>query len=69
VTFETDLRMQAILPFILLAVKMTAEPARIRPYFIEPDEAFGFIILSSGENILLPDMEAIRKILNQAAGE
>ncbi len=67
--FETDLRMQAILPFIPLAAKMTVEPTRVRQFFIGPEEAFGYIIPSSGANVLLPDMEAIREILNQAAGE
>jgi LCP family protein required for cell wall assembly len=68
-TVETDLSVQDILPFIPLALNLSSDPASVRQFFIGPSEAYGYIIPATGANVLLPDMEAIRGILNQAAGE
>jgi hypothetical protein len=57
-----------ILPFHLLAAQTAADPARIRQFFIGPAEAFGYIIPSTGANVLLPNMEAILSLLSQAGG-
>ncbi len=66
---ETDLKMVDILPFLPLAAQVAADPARVRKFFIGPSEVFGYVIPSTGANILLPNLEAIQNLLNQAAGE
>jgi LCP family protein required for cell wall assembly len=68
-TVETDLIVGDILPYLSMAAQFAADPARIRQFFIGPAEAFGYIIPSTGANVLLPNMEAIQALLNQAAGE
>ena len=68
-TVETDLSFEDILPFIPLVVNLSSNPANIRQFFIGPSEAYGYIIPSTGANVLLPNIDAILGILNQAAGE
>jgi LCP family protein required for cell wall assembly len=68
-TVETDMTPAQILPFLPLAAQTAADPARIRQFFIGPAEAFGYIIPSTGANVLLPNMEAIQSLLDQAGGK
>jgi len=66
---ETDLRIEDILAFINLVPKIIAEPNRVRQFFIGPSESYSYIIPSSGAMVLLPDLDAILFILDQAAND
>jgi len=66
---ETDLRIEDILSFINLALKIVADPARIRQYFIGPGETYSYIIPSTGAMVLLPNMDAVLSILDKAASD
>jgi LCP family protein required for cell wall assembly len=68
-TVETDLRIEDILSFINLGPNLVADPARIRQYFIGSGEAYSYIIPSTGAMVLLPNMDAVLSILDQAASD
>jgi LCP family protein required for cell wall assembly len=66
---ETDLRIEDILSFINLGPNLVADPARIRQYFIGSGETYNYIIPSTGAMVLLPNMDAVLSILDQAAND
>jgi polyisoprenyl-teichoic acid--peptidoglycan teichoic acid transferase len=66
---ETDLSLSDILNYLPLAPKILAEPEKVRQYFIGAAETYGYVIPSTGANVLLPNLDAIMSILNQALSD
>ena len=65
---ETDMKLDDLLPFLPLAAQVITNPSLVRQFFIGPTDTNGYVIPSTGANVLLPIPEAINSILSQAGG-
>jgi polyisoprenyl-teichoic acid--peptidoglycan teichoic acid transferase len=66
---ETDLSLTDILDYLPLAAKIMADSSMLRQFFVSAGETYGYVIPSTGADVLLPNMDAILSVLNQAEGD
>jgi len=64
---ETDLTVEAVIPLLSLASQLISDPSKIRRYAIGSEQVTPYIMPDSGANVLLPNYEAIKILINNSA--